>query len=600
MVDYIKHSFINNKVVVGILVTVFGVFVFVLYDIASSRASIQEQAIFQITSYARLVSEHAVAVFDRTNSVLSHAVDCITADDIINAKALDDAHRRIIQSKLSSLQAEAFGVVSISLTNADGYVFANTVGRAPGDSLGDRGYFLKLKSSNSDAVVISETIKGRISNQWGLQMARALRFPDGRFAGMVVANLGVAGFIDFYQSLQFPKGAVVIFRDSEYRLLTRIPVLHDKYGMKIPIPDSSVIAREDNGSFIYHRNGLFDNISRMLAYRQLPRYGISATVGVPDATYLAEWYRLVVRDIAFFLLVIYGGVVTTFGIKRLHRDRQRLRDAHSQLMETHETLKTTQNYLIQSEKAAGLGQVVARASHEINTPIGVALTSASHLAARTKEMAVKFRTNTLRKNELAEYVGDTEEGLDLLVSNLHRAAQLIGSFRQVASDQLSEEARRFDLGACISEAVSIFSPMWRKSGHHVTIISPETIELEGYPGVISQIITNLLTNSLIHGYEDGEPGHIIISLNNMVNGTVEIRYTDDGKGIPETIADKIFDLFFTTRRDAGGTGIGLHIVQNLVYAKLHGTINLAPHQGKGVCFIIKFPRTTSPPGEQPR
>ena len=587
------RQFYDVRIIVGVWVAIASVFCFIVYDIISSRASEQTQALFQITSYVRLVSEQAVAVFDRTNSVLSHARDAVTNDDLLKARVLEETRRRDIQAKLTSFQAEAFGVVSISLTDADGYVFANTVGRAPGDNLSDRAYFLKLRSSNVDQAVISEAIMGRVSNKWGLQMARSLRFPDGRFAGMIVANLSIAGFVEFYKSLDLVEGTAVLLKDSDDRLLARYPVQDNKYGIKIPVGDDVIVSKKDNDNYVYHRNAIVDNKDRLYSYRRLPRYGISATVGVLDWAYLSEWYQIVLRDIALFLLVIFGGVATTLGVGRLRIDEQKLRQAHSQLMDAHETLKTTQHYLIQSEKAASLGQVVARASHEINTPIGVALTSASHLGDRIKEMATKFREAKLRKSEMIEYINDAEEICSILISNLHRAAELICSFRQVASDQFSEEARNFELAACVSEVVHIFSPMWRKCGHQVDVICSDAIDMHGYPGVISQIITNFLTNSFMHGFDEGIFGNIKISITTNAGGVVELRYCDNGNGIPEELRDKIFEPFFTTRRNSGGTGLGLHIVQNLVYAKLRGTIDLKQNDGDGVCFIIKFPKNVT-------
>lgn len=252
-------------------------------------------------------------------------------------------------------------------------------------------------------------------------------------------------------------------------------------------------------------------------------------------------------------------------------------------------LLSTQDSLIHAEKMAALGRLVAGAAHEINTPLGVSLTVASLIADRFKSIETKFDSKKLRRSVMEEFISEVKEGCGLLLANLHRSADLVQSFKQVATDQTSEQRRVFDLGVCISETLLTISPIWRKAGHRAELISPENIYIDGYPGVISQIITNLVTNSVVHAFYSGQFGIINIALETDGNDSARITYCDNGKGVPSEIHDKIFEPFFTTRRASGSTGLGLHIVYNLVW-KLGGSIALSPDYEAGAMFIMTFPR----------
>ncbi len=253
-------------------------------------------------------------------------------------------------------------------------------------------------------------------------------------------------------------------------------------------------------------------------------------------------------------------------------------------------LLATQNTLIQAEKMASLGRLVAGAAHEINTPLGVAVTMGSLFSERIKELAASFTTGRLRRSDMEQYIGDTQEGCDLLLANLRRSADLIHSFKQIAADQVSEQRRKFNLLGCLSDTVMTLGPVWRKGGHRLDLHCPEFIEVNGYPGVISQILTNLVTNSIIHGFEPGQHGVVTVTATLFSPDLVELCYSDNGKGIEPKARDKIFEPFFTTRRSSGCTGLGLHIIYNLVVGKLKGRITLEANGGPGVRFVIGFPR----------
>jgi len=264
---------------------------------------------------------------------------------------------------------------------------------------------------------------------------------------------------------------------------------------------------------------------------------------------------------------------------------------NAQLQEQLETLRRTQSQLAQAEKMASLGTLVAGVAHELNTPIGVAVTAASTLHSRTQDFAKRYTEGGMKKSELEAFVQTAQTGADLTLRNLERAANLIQSFKQVSVDQTYDNIRRFGVKQYLHEIITSLQPKWKTSGHRIEIECDETLEMETYAGAIAQIITNFVMNSLLHGF-DGltEEGVMRIEAEQEGNNVV-IKYSDNGRGIPPEVLPRIFDPFFTTKQANGGTGLGMHIVYNLVTQKLGGTIQAESHFGSGVHFSIHIPNT---------
>ena len=287
----------------------------------------------------------------------------------------------------------------------------------------------------------------------------------------------------------------------------------------------------------------------------------------------------------------FGFLVVTVDNTEQVKSEQELQAACERAEGALEDLLAAQNRLVQAEKMASLGRLVAGVAHEINTPLGIAVTLASLFSEKVGELETDLAAGRLRRKDMERYIAGTREGCELLLANLQRAADLVQSFKQVAADQASGERRRFELNGWLSDIVVSLGPVWRKAGHRIEIACPEPIEIDGHPGMISQVVTNLVTNSIVHGFEPGQRGLITITATPVGSDTVEITYTDNGKGIARDAQDKVFDPFFTTRRSSGSTGLGLHIIYNLVVGKLGGSIDLASEEGRGVRFVLRFPRS---------
>lgn len=254
-------------------------------------------------------------------------------------------------------------------------------------------------------------------------------------------------------------------------------------------------------------------------------------------------------------------------------------------------LRDAQQSLIQAETMASLGALVAGVAHEVNTPVGIGLTAATHIGEMTRLMHGRFEQGTLRRSEMADYLDTVAESARLMVGNIERAAELIQSFKQVAVDQTSGDRRRFDLATYIEEVVFSLRPRLRRSAATVTVDCPVNVEMDSFPGALSQILTNLLINAVVHGFADGaRPGNVAITVGTVGEGRVLLSVADDGEGIPPEHLSRVFEPFFTTRRGQGGSGLGLHIVFNTVTQLLGGTIRVDSQPGEGTRFLITVPR----------
>lgn len=268
-----------------------------------------------------------------------------------------------------------------------------------------------------------------------------------------------------------------------------------------------------------------------------------------------------------------------------------LQRSNTELSESLEKLQIAQDELLQSEKLASLGNLVSGVAHEVNTPLGVSITAASHLTSEARQTQRELEQETLTKSDLERFFHECLETGALLSSNLDRAAQLIRSFKQVAVDQTSDEHRVINLRVYVDEILASLKPKYKNTPVSVINDIDPDIVLQLTPGALAQIITNLIINSLLHGFDDGtRPGQIRLH-SRIQKKTLELVYEDDGEGMGSDTQKRMFDPFFTTRRSSGGSGLGMNIVFNLVTGKLNGKIRLdsPPHQG---CrLIITIPCT---------
>ncbi len=260
----------------------------------------------------------------------------------------------------------------------------------------------------------------------------------------------------------------------------------------------------------------------------------------------------------------------------------------SDLEQAFNDLTLMQNKLVEAEKMSALGSLVAGVAHEINTPVGTSITLVSMLSDETEILIKSIAQGQLKRSAFNSYLEIVRESTDILLSNLNRAGELVQSFKQVAVDQLSLEERTFGVKQYLEEVIVSLSPHLKKTSHALTLSGDNTLTIESYPGAVAQIATNLVTNSLNHAFGAETSGQLHFDVARQDDQAV-ICYTDNGRGIAPEHLGKIFDPFFTTARHQGGTGLGLHIVYNLVTQKLKGSIQVHSQPNQGVLFQIVFP-----------
>ena len=324
------------------------------------------------------------------------------------------------------------------------------------------------------------------------------------------------------------------------------------------------------GSIIFLACGTSHLISAIVIWE--PIYGVSAVVKAITAisslvTGIAIWYVL-----PFFLTLPSPSL---------------LKKKNTALQDSLDKLNAAQKQLIESEKMASLGRLVAGVAHELNTPIGVCITASSYLQYETNNLNESQNNGQLTKDDFTHYIVAATQSAEIIAFNLNRAAEQIRNFKRVAVDISSEIKREFDVNEYLHQIRVSFSPELRNTQHQIEIKCKPRFIINSYPGTFSQIISNLIMNSIFHAFDGGEKGHIMIKA--WAEGDMlHLTYSDDGKGMETEVVDKIFDPFFSTKHGSGSSGLGLHILYNMVTQTLGGKVKCTSQPGKGTIFEVAF------------
>lgn len=265
-----------------------------------------------------------------------------------------------------------------------------------------------------------------------------------------------------------------------------------------------------------------------------------------------------------------------------------LKESNQELLTTLEKLHQFQGQLVESEKMASLGDMVAGVAHEVNTPIGLGVTASTLLLDRITELKDAFEHQTLKSSQLKRFLNEGQENVEIIFRNLNRAANLISNFKKVAVDEKSDVDITFNVKQLINEILVTLAPQIDKHTFKIDIDCPDDLVISSKPDPINQILINLIRNSIFHAFENIDMGVITIVIG-FSEEKLNITYSDNGNGVDENIKSKIFNPFITTKRGHGGSGLGLHLVYNLVTQALGGSINLVSEPNKGVTFQINFP-----------
>lgn len=264
--------------------------------------------------------------------------------------------------------------------------------------------------------------------------------------------------------------------------------------------------------------------------------------------------------------------------------------SNAELSDALETLQKAQRELVESEKLASLGRLVAGVAHELNTPLGNALTVVSALDDRYKQLEAMLAGSVqLRRSTLEELARDTRRGQDILQRNVQKAADLVRDFKQVAIDQTADLRRSFDLGKVVEDVLVMVEPSFKHTPHVIDTELCHGLTMNSYPGALGQVLTNLLMNALLHGFDGVAQGHVTVRCERLGESEAELSVSDNGRGMDESVRRRIFDPFFTTKLGTGGSGLGMHIVHSIVTNVLGGQIEVRSTPGQGTQMVMRLP-----------
>lgn len=503
--------------------------------------------------------------------------------------AADGMDQDFLRSYLLRQKTHHPHLLNLFLFDADGSIRVGTQDRAA--DLSDRDYVTVHRANAHVGRYIGHPAVSRIvPGRRFFALSRRLDGPDGTLAGVAAATVDLQ---DLAQAFEAVRGGVengevaIALVHQDGTLLVRAPEAADAVGRRITLePLDGDAARTGRTP------SPFDGRDRVLTQHQVPNYPLRVLTSLPVSKVWRDWARSAVPTAALALLLTGGLWVLFIHLHRQAAARDRLmadlEAARDRAEHAYADLGQAQEVMVRSEKLAALGGLVAGVAHEINTPVGNAVTAASYLAKEIEELAEAFKAQTLTASFLQTFLATADESVRLTLSNCERAAELIHGFKQVAVDQTSGERRRFNLAEYVAEVLLSLKPKFKRTPHRVDIYIPDDIEVDSYPGALSQVLTNLMVNSLMHGFEDGRAG--VIDLAARVDGDMlEIIYSDNGRGIPTALHSQVFEPFFTTRRGSGGSGLGLNIIHNIVHRTLGGSLSLDSQEGRGVHFTIRFP-----------
>jgi len=276
--------------------------------------------------------------------------------------------------------------------------------------------------------------------------------------------------------------------------------------------------------------------------------------------------------------------------RKIRKTKEALEVQNAALNEALHKLQEAQSELVRQEKLASLGGLVAGVAHEINTPLGICVTATSHLVQELKLTREELAAGEMTEDSLNSFLDIVDQSLRIMTTNTQRAASLVRSFKQVAVDQSSGDVRSFNLCSYVNEVLLSLQPKFKGRKVRVAVDCPKDLVLDSSPGAVSQIVTNMVMNSLVHGFERDQEGSITIRAA-LDGDQVVFDYADDGVGMDKETLGKMFDPFFTTKRGTGGSGLGAHILHNLVTGALNGTVKAESEPGKGLQYQLRFPRS---------
>ncbi|MDD5248919.1 MAG: ATP-binding protein [Rhodocyclaceae bacterium] len=554
-IDPVHTVWIAIAIFVGLLALALAL----AHRVAAQRAEQQAVAV------VRLVEEHARSTIDRTNLALHAADDLLVPADLVGAATLGAARRRDIERRLVVIQRRTPGIVSMSITDADGRVFANSVGTPPGSRLGDRDYFLALKQEARTTPVVSEAILGRVSNKWGVQVARRIEFPDGRFAGMVVANLGLdENFEKFYETIDLGPNSLITLRDQQNRILVRHPAALELLGKTVAGSATNQFVAEGVAEKVYRATSPIDGIDRILAIRRLSNQPIFAVVGLAADGAFKLWRVEALTALCLALASLLVGRFITATLNARLAAESELHDLNAQLEQRIADRTASLEQALEDLEAFSYS-----ASHDLRAPL----------------RAINGFATLLHDAEREHLNADSQRMLDRITINAEKMGCLIDDILDYSrAGRLPLARGPVDLGALAAAVVADLRELYP----HAEVVIGRLPTVSGDATMLRQVLQNLIENACKFSAQQEHP-RIDVGCRQR-DGRIECFVRDNGVGFDPHYAGKLFRMFHRMHPESQfpGTGVGLAIVQRLI-ARHGGSIRAEAQPGQGATFLFTLP-----------
>ena|GEM_PF-3999325 len=386
------------------------------------------------------------------------------------------------------------------------------------------------------------------------------------------------------------KGPIIAFYRNSDRLILTKEIPKSAIEASLKVESSNILSgRKKIGKISVYYKGEAIAVALEEEKKNLVSKLSSFTPNIQSDASNIFLHHFTMLFIALFIIFAATSIMVAVYYKK-NKDQNKLTfEKNIELTIALDNLKKAQKQLVESEKLASLGSLVSGISHEINNPVGVALTAITSLNSRCAKISSKLNADELTDVDVNEFIDYTLEAVDIAHRNLKLTSDLVRSFKDISADQQSGQKREIELKIYLEEIFRSLSPEFKQKRHSYDIICDKNIKITTYPGAWFQIFANLTVNSIKHGFKERELGHIRVEVVKRSENTVQIIYSDDGNGINEDVLNRIFDPFFTTSR-AQGSGLGLSIVYTLITQKLKGVITASKGLDGGARFVITVPQ----------
>jgi signal transduction histidine kinase len=538
------------------------------------------------------------------------------ADEYVNRSENGKLNKTLLIQMLKMEQSRLPVRANLHIALANGDLIDDHDGKQPAINFSDRDYFQLLKNATDKKLVISEPIQNRLSHSWIWLFARRIEKPDGEFLGVVMASIPTDEINDLLEKhFTLPPGGSISLRSPGLLSIARV-----NFGNRndTPVGDRHIsnafyAERQKNhtqGSYISDEASA-DKTRKSYSYVMSKNYGYVILVGIARTVVLSDWRTHLVVTALLVLLFISCTIVFVHFIGRAWRQQEldirtisESRDALKSLNDELEArvavrteqlsgaldhLRATQEDLIQSEKLASLGFMVAGVSHEINTPIGNAVTITSTLREQLSKFDAALHEKSVSRPALIRWHDESVEMVAVLQRSVDRVAELVRNFKQLAVDKTSEQRHQFNLCTEIDNIIVALSLSFSEIQLTIDNAIPKDIECDSYPGPLCQVVDNLIRNAVLHGFEGRKQGRIVLNAT-LDKNLITLTISDNGKGMDPSVLARIFEPFYTTQLGKGGSGIGLALCHRIATTILGGDLRATSTKGAGSQFILTFMR----------